>query len=255
MSKFTTYNNRYRSNFLGGIKLNGKIVLPTDQPQRSIFKIFMLEMSKKVQSGEWTKKEFNDWKSTLTRVDEDILCREPNVFLHAVKNSPEINRKIVVLARSLNLKNVTGELTSSDIAFIAKGVESYSIIDVLRDVTTKGYQVTSKLMAESFDNCGLDELEIMLEQLKDEDDNILKSRLRQEFDNNFKFLRCVAGIDRLVSVSEERLIPRAIDVVSGRIRSEYEKMNREIEDYQNSSSRAYVKKVYFTYPWNDSSNR
>lgn len=52
-------------NFLVGIRLDDNIVLPADEPQRSIFKNFMFVMLKKVQKGEWTKQEFNNWKKLL----------------------------------------------------------------------------------------------------------------------------------------------------------------------------------------------
>ncbi|MCI8568045.1 MAG: hypothetical protein HFG48_01855 [Bacilli bacterium] len=243
-------------NFLVGIRLDDNIVLPADEPQRSIFKNFMFVMLKKVQKGEWTKQEFNNWKKTLIRVDEEVLCRVPTVFLQAIENDPEINKETAILVRSFNLKNLIGSLGDDDITTIINGVKSHSIIDVLRDITTKGFQVTSKIIDENFKNCGLDSLEIVLEQLKDEDDNPIKSKLKQTFDSNFEYLRCISGVNQVIAIAEERLIPNAISVILNRIRSEQAKKEHEIKDYQNSSFRTYLKTYYGkSSPWNDSSNR
>lgn len=254
--EFFSNNGRY-NNFLSGIKLEGKINLPIEEPQRSIFKDFMFVMTKKVQKGEWTRKDFNDWKKTLVKVNDNVLCRVPDVFLQALENEPEINKETAILVRSFNLERITGSLNDQDIEVISKGIKNHTIIDVFRDITTKGYQVTNQVINERFKDCGLDDLEIILEQLLDSDDNPIKDKLRDTFSASFEYVRCIAGVDRLVAISEENLISNAVSVVSSRIRSEYAMKEREINSFNTEAINRCMKKTkrVNSNPWNDSSNR
>lgn len=256
MSERTTINY----NFLKDIKLDFErnqpgqdLKLPEDEPQRSIFKNFMIAMNRKVIYGMWTKQQYREWKKELSKIDERVICEIPTLFLQLIENTAEKNAEIAVLIRSIKLYQKIDDVSQKDFDRIISNLKSSSIVEVVRELLAKSYQVSNKIIVEELKANGLDSLEILVEHLKEADENQFKEKLYQEYDKNFKYVRCINGVDQIIDVERRMLIPKAIASMSYALSLERKKQYDNHERLMNAhNSKSRKNPVKLLHPFNDS---